>query len=98
MGSGTVRGKRMGDGHKTAPTTVPEIGIHIGYMREDLSEIKNALANSPSRREFNDLKTEVEGKVSRKEVIAIASVAGFVATVLGIVISLITIYQRLGGQ
>lgn len=76
-------------------------------------EMKDAIKTYPTRSEFDDLKLEVEnkasetsvaslkvevdGKVSRREVVAIASVAGFAATILGIAVSLITIFSKLGG-
>jgi hypothetical protein len=31
------------DEHTKAPTTIREVGIHIGYMREDMAEMKNAI-------------------------------------------------------
>ena len=82
MGSGTLGGKKMGDEHKTPPKTVPEICIHIGYMREDLREIKNAIANSPSRGEFEALEERVEkiegniGKVVWSIVLAFIAAIG----------------------
>jgi len=62
-----------------------------------INEMRNAISTYPTRPEFVDLKLEVDGKVSRREVIAIASVAGFVATVLGIVVSMFVIFSKRGG-
>jgi hypothetical protein len=42
-----------------APKTVAEIGIHIGYIREDLKSIKNSLSNTPNRTEFESLSKRV---------------------------------------
>lgn len=40
-----------------APTTVKEVGIHVGYLREDVTEIKNLLQ---SHIEIAATKAEVE--------------------------------------
>ena len=53
----------MPEDNKQPPKTVAEIGIHIGYMSEDLKEIKEALSNQPNRREFEVL----EGRVTKLE-------------------------------
>ena len=53
----------MTEDNKQPPKTVAEIGIHIGYMSEDLKEIKEALSNQPNRREFEVL----EGRVTKLE-------------------------------
>lgn len=31
------------DEHKKAPSTIREVGIHIGYMREDMADLKDAI-------------------------------------------------------
>lgn len=33
----------MPDDHTKAPTTIKEVGIHIGYMREDLTDLKKVV-------------------------------------------------------
>lgn len=33
------------DEHTEPPTTIKEVGIHIGYMRNDINELKNVVAN-----------------------------------------------------
>jgi len=48
-----------GDEHEQAPKTVPEIGIHIGYIRDDIKEIKDALKGSPTKKEFDELAIRV---------------------------------------
>ena len=53
----------MPEDNKQPPKTVAEIGIHIGYMSEDLKEIKGALSNQPNRKEFEVL----EGRVTKLE-------------------------------
>lgn len=47
------------DEHNKPPKTVAEIGIHIGYIREDLLEIKESLKGTPSRNEFVALEKRV---------------------------------------
>ena len=45
------------------PQTVPEIGIHIGYINDTLKEIKASLNDAPSRKDVDDIKlkmTELE--------------------------------------
>ena len=46
--------------HKQPPKTVAEIGVHIGYINETLSEIKKKIDDSPSRSEHNLLKDRVK--------------------------------------
>lgn len=48
-----------GDEHEQPPKTVPEIGIHIGYIRDDLKEIKEALRDAPTRMELAALEDRV---------------------------------------
>lgn len=74
-----------GEEHKNAPKTVQEIGIHIGYIREDLQEIKVSLADSPSRGEFNNLEkrvTKIEANIAK---VVWAIVMAFLASVTGLV-------------
>lgn len=33
----------MTEDHKQPPTTVKEVGIHMGYLREDISDLKDLL-------------------------------------------------------
>lgn len=73
--------------HKNPPKTVQEIGIHIGYMREDLHEIKQALGDTPTRKEVDELKVEIKEKVSRKEVGVVASVLTVFMGVLSFIFS-----------
>lgn len=35
----------MPEEHKQPPTNVKEVGIHIGYLREDISDVKALLEN-----------------------------------------------------
>ena len=36
------------DEHTEAPTTIKEVGIHIGYMRTDISEMKKLIETLPN--------------------------------------------------
>jgi len=36
------------DNHAEAPTTIKEVGIHIGYMRDDLRELKEIVKSLPT--------------------------------------------------
>ena len=51
--------------HKQPPKTVAEIGIHIGYISEDLKELKSLLTDAPSRKEFD----VVEARVTKLETV-----------------------------
>ena len=42
------------DEHNTAPTTVKEVGIHIGYLRDDIAELKQIV---------KDIKDESVGRI-----------------------------------
>ena len=35
----------MPEEHKQPPTNVKEVGIHIGYLREDIGDVKTLLEN-----------------------------------------------------
>jgi hypothetical protein len=35
----------MENQHKDSPTTVKEVGIHLGYLREELQEVKDEIKN-----------------------------------------------------
>lgn len=36
------------DEHAEAPSTIKEVGIHIGYMRADISEMKKLIETLPN--------------------------------------------------
>lgn len=73
--------------HKAPPKTVAEIGIHIGYMRRDLQDIKSAIKDSPSRDEFNNVKDDIDELKGQMEKRVTKSEAGIVGTVIGTVIA-----------
>lgn len=53
----------MKDEHNKPPTTVREIGIHLGYLREDIEKMNNkiedAINNYATKVEVEELKGEV---------------------------------------
>lgn len=53
----------MKDEHNKPPTTVREIGIHLGYLREDIekmnSRIEDAIKNYATKIEVEELKSEI---------------------------------------
>ena len=57
----------MSNEHKNTPKTIPEIGIHIGYIHEELSEIKSMLKEVPSRTEFKALENDHNSLKKRHE-------------------------------
>lgn len=79
----------MKNEHKKAPSTVAEIGIHIGYINEKLDNIVEGMKDNPTRTEFAALKADVKELqednkkggdkfVTRKEFAVLGSVAGFI--------------------
>ena len=59
------------DEHNTAPTTVKEVGIHIGYIRDDIAELKQIVKDikdeSVGRIEFEANKLQVVDKFVQVE-------------------------------
>lgn len=53
--------------HEQAPTTIKEVGIHVGYMRDDLKELKDIIKTLPSS--FVSVKdhAELEKRVAKIE-------------------------------
>jgi hypothetical protein len=88
----------MPDDHKQAPKTVAEIGIHIGYIRQDLQDIKEAIKDSPSRGEFDNVKEDIEELKVQVDKRVTKSEAGVVGTVIGVVIAALSfIFNYLRG-
>ena len=54
--------KHMPEDHKQTPTTVKEVGIHVGYLREDIGEIKELLSKHI---EIAALKADVDREFKR---------------------------------
>ena len=73
------------------PKTVKEVGIHLNYMKEDMTEIKSLLKDLKDgfvpRNEFLDFKTETHAKfveLKRRTWVqnTLSAVAGVVLTLL----------------
>lgn len=52
----------MPEEHKQPPTNVKEVGIHIGYLREDIGDVKALLENHIA---LAATKADVEGHEKR---------------------------------
>ena len=54
----------MHDKHKKPPQTVSEVGIHVGYLREDIGDLKllleNNMAMAATKAEVNALSVKVD--------------------------------------
>lgn len=93
------------DDHTHPPKTVQEIGIHIGYMREDLKEIKDSIDKNPDRKEFDALKKTVGGNTDsiidineREKHYVTTSQLWKSITVLGVVLGVIVTIIDLVGR
>lgn len=89
--------KRNMNDHKNPPKTIEEVGIHIGYMSDSLTEIKQILKDSPTKKEFNDLtervkelERDVENNYVSRNMFKIA--LGTVTVSMSIIIGLLTIW------
>lgn len=48
------------DGNQSQPPeTVKDVGIHLYYMGKDLNDIKMTLKDTPSRKEFDEVKLQL---------------------------------------
>lgn len=83
----------MKNEHKKAPTTVSEIGIHIGYINEKLDDIVGSLKDSPSRAEFEVVKADVQTLkdkheqdearfITRREFAVAGTIIGLIITIV----------------
>ena len=54
--------------HDEPPATIKEVGIHIGYMRDDIAELKELVKKMPSafatKVEMSDLHTDLTDKIN----------------------------------
>lgn len=65
--------------------------------RTEFDELKEIVDKKAENKDVVEIKTDLDGKVSRREVIAIVGVFSFVALLLGIGVSIFTIFSKLGG-
>ena len=56
----------MSDDHQKPPETIKEVGIHIGYMRDDIADLKNLLkdGNYVKAKELAEYKLEVQTEMT----------------------------------
>lgn len=76
--------------HSEAPTTIKEVGIHIGYMRNDIAELKDILKGHPTQKAFDELDervTALETKNTLKNTLL------WVGLVASAIINIVVIYQ-----
>lgn len=59
----------MQEEYKSPPKTVQEIGIHLGYMRDTLEDIKLILKDTPTRKEVDAIEQRVALLEDGKETI-----------------------------
>ncbi|WOI86003.1 hypothetical protein [Rhodococcus qingshengii] len=57
--------------HNEPPSTIKEVGIHIGYMRDDIAELKELFKNMPTafatKAELDTLRSEFDEKLDSVE-------------------------------
>ena len=92
----------MEEEHTKAPETVKELGIHFGYMREDISDLKKIFEQNQYviGKEFSDYKIDVAKRMvsmeAKLQLLAdwrdklIAKIAG--AAIVGIVLMVLALY------
>lgn len=80
--------------HTDPPVTIKEVGIHIGYMRDDISELKEIIKAMPS-----GLATKDELLKLDKRVVSLESRDNLKQTLLWVglvasaIINIIVVYQ-----
>ena len=82
-----------------APTTIKEVGIHIGYMRHDISELKQLMQSLPNGFATKDDLNKVDMRV-----IALEKRNGVKGTLLWVglvasaIINIVIIYRLFTGE
>lgn len=92
----------MPEDHQKPPTTIREVGIHVGYLRDDITDIKITLKElaegAVTRNEFDALsekvKTNEEKMVTKNEFRLVTSVITFI---LGTAVVIIGLIDRIKG-
>lgn len=85
--------------HNEPPTTIKEVGIHIGYMRNDMADMKKILETMPSA-----YVTKEEHAAHDRRLIALESKNNLKNTLLWVglvasaIINIIVIYQLFTGE
>lgn len=89
----------MQDDHIEPPTTIKEVGIHIGYMREDMNELKEMVKQLPngfaSKVDLTALEVRVTKLEKRND---LKNTLQWVALVVTTIISILAAYNIWGGK
>jgi hypothetical protein len=85
--------------HVEPPSTIKEVGIHIGYMREDISELKKLLETMPGAFATKD---DLAGLTARVIILEKRNGAKntllWVGLVASAIINIVVIYQLFTGS
>lgn len=81
------------DDHNKPPTTTREIGIHLGYLREDIKDLKETVENiakgTPSRKEVDEL----DERITKLEVLVDGIKTRIAGWAIGIFVAMVlTLY------
>lgn len=93
----------MKDDHKNPPETVKEVGIHIGYLREDITDLKTLLTshinNAALKSDVDRLMLRVDTLEDKDETSKyFTRLEGrAVSAVLGICIAVLTLWGLIRG-
>lgn len=87
------------DEHTEPPTTIKEVGIHIGYMRQDINDLKDLVRSqsglyAPQRdlEELDKRVAKLEGRNNIKDTFL------WVGLVASAIINILVIYQLFTGR
>lgn len=85
--------------HTESPSTIKEVGIHIGYMRDDIAQLKKIMETLPSGFVTKDdhmaldrRVVKLEGKDNLKNTLL------WVGLVASAIINVVVIYQLFTGK
>lgn len=85
--------------HTEAPSTIKEVGIHIGYMRQDITEMKKILETLPSAYVTKESHAELEVRVAALETKnTLKNTLLWVGLVASAIINIVVIYQLFTGD
>lgn len=80
--------------HTEAPTTIKEVGIHVGYMRDDIKELKDTVKGLAvgfvSVKDFTELQDRVT-KVENNQ--GLKNTLQWIALAVTTIISIIALYN-----
>ncbi len=82
------------DEHTEAPTTIKEVGIHIGYMRNDISQLKKIMETLPSGFASKDDLVNIDKRVLKLETKdGVKSTLLWVVLVASVIFNIIGVYK-----